>query len=611
MTEKSVTRTEITVLGLLLLLGLVQSLIYQYYYVDDTFITLRYLNNLIDGHGLSFNPGERTEGYSCFAWIVLLAPFARLVKAAGTGFPDTFILARILGIIAGLATLVVLWRMSRCLFGSPNRFWALVPPGWLVLSPPFWVWASSGMETALFAFLITLALHRFIIEDQDANAKPWSAFILILASLTRPEGPLYFIALLFYYLCSNRKFLSDRRFLQWLLLFSIPYAVYFIWRLAYFGQFFPTSVMAKSQTNPVWALQQGIIYLGNFFRMHGGTVLYLPVLIPLFVRESAGTTRVARASLAMAVAGAVLILIAGGDWMFYSRFVIPFLPALIVPTVMGYWLLYRAIRRRSGQQTFLSGRPALTGISAAVMILGSVYLSFSGFRGGGDDTMYDFRRTFSTWISRPHRLGPYLRTAWLTPVKGISFGLARDTTPLVTWVGTANTVADWIETNTDDTALLASTVAGYVPFRTGRPTIDMLGLNDVQIARLFRGGKYDQLVERVFSLKPEIVVLTILPETVRTTAATELTRSRRDSTAIHVSSRSTSCAFESPIIWFLPGTGTIRRRNGPGPGQLTVGRGEGRCVARGPADGPFPPLTPVPPCYSGSNRPTPPSPPGS
>ena len=142
--------------------------------VDDAGITFRFARNLAAGHGLCFNPGERIEGYSCFAWIVLLAPAAAVLKAIGAGFPDTFFLARILGILAGLFTLVVLQRISAGVLGPRNGLWTLAPSAWLALSPPFWVWASSGMETPLFALLVTSALHRFILEGNNPSARPWS-----------------------------------------------------------------------------------------------------------------------------------------------------------------------------------------------------------------------------------------------------------------------------------------------------------------------------------------------------------------------------------------------------------------------------------------------------
>ncbi|MDP6931537.1 MAG: hypothetical protein QGG40_01415, partial [Myxococcota bacterium] len=45
---------------------------------DDTFISLRYARNLVEGHGLVFNPGEPVEGYTNFLWTLLLAFVIRL-----------------------------------------------------------------------------------------------------------------------------------------------------------------------------------------------------------------------------------------------------------------------------------------------------------------------------------------------------------------------------------------------------------------------------------------------------------------------------------------------------------------------------------------------------
>ena len=41
---------------------------------DDTFISLRYAQNLWDGHGLVFNPGDRVEGITNLLWTLLSVP---------------------------------------------------------------------------------------------------------------------------------------------------------------------------------------------------------------------------------------------------------------------------------------------------------------------------------------------------------------------------------------------------------------------------------------------------------------------------------------------------------------------------------------------------------
>ena len=44
-----------------------------WFITDDAFISFRYVRNLLDGHGLVFNPGEYVEGYTNFLWVLELA----------------------------------------------------------------------------------------------------------------------------------------------------------------------------------------------------------------------------------------------------------------------------------------------------------------------------------------------------------------------------------------------------------------------------------------------------------------------------------------------------------------------------------------------------------
>ncbi len=55
----------------LALLGWLASL--SWFLTDDAFISFRYARNLLEGHGLVFNPGEYVEGYSNFLWVLELA----------------------------------------------------------------------------------------------------------------------------------------------------------------------------------------------------------------------------------------------------------------------------------------------------------------------------------------------------------------------------------------------------------------------------------------------------------------------------------------------------------------------------------------------------------
>src|SRR6187455_126606 len=49
---------------------------------DDDFIVYRYARNLVEGHGLVFTDGARVEGFTCPAWMVLVAGALALGVAA-------------------------------------------------------------------------------------------------------------------------------------------------------------------------------------------------------------------------------------------------------------------------------------------------------------------------------------------------------------------------------------------------------------------------------------------------------------------------------------------------------------------------------------------------
>ena len=46
----------------------VHSLIIQPWMLDDAFISFRYAENWVSGHGPVYNAGERVEGYTNFLW---------------------------------------------------------------------------------------------------------------------------------------------------------------------------------------------------------------------------------------------------------------------------------------------------------------------------------------------------------------------------------------------------------------------------------------------------------------------------------------------------------------------------------------------------------------
>jgi hypothetical protein len=109
----------------LLVLFVWNSLYYSPWTVDDAYISLRYAQNLLDGQGLVYNPGERVEGFSNFSWVILAASIMRL------GLPIVTSL-KFVGLLCGVTTILMAALLVRRLVGTADRTLActLTAPAW-------------------------------------------------------------------------------------------------------------------------------------------------------------------------------------------------------------------------------------------------------------------------------------------------------------------------------------------------------------------------------------------------------------------------------------------------------------------------------------------------
>jgi hypothetical protein len=130
--------------------------------VDDAFIGLVYLRNLLEGHGFVFHPGSPpVEGITNIGWILALAPAAAFVGPVAA--------AKLMGAVLLFLGLLFTGYVGREL---GRRFEALPHADTLMLAPPLLLAASfeflffplAGMETALLACLlltmVAVALHK-------------------------------------------------------------------------------------------------------------------------------------------------------------------------------------------------------------------------------------------------------------------------------------------------------------------------------------------------------------------------------------------------------------------------------------------------------------------
>ncbi len=218
----------------------------SWFLTDDAFISFRYVRNLLEGHGLVFNPGERVEGYSNFLWVLELAAIWRALGAAPEDAAPWLSVAFTAGTVGALA-----WWVYR-LPSLRNR--GLV--GWMALglvcsSATFAVWTSGGgLETRQFTFFIVVAVVCLSLYRDRRAGLLAASFSLAGAALTRPEGPLIAVCC-FGWFAAQRMVDAKGMRVSWRELtylaapFVIVVAAHFLFRFAYYGEWLPNTYYAK------------------------------------------------------------------------------------------------------------------------------------------------------------------------------------------------------------------------------------------------------------------------------------------------------------------------------------------------------------------------------
>ena len=107
--------------------------------IDDAFIFYRYARHLAEGHGLGFNIGERVEGFTSCLWTLLVAAG---VAAGG----NAVAVGHWLGVASGVLLIVLTYRYASAGLLAGERVIAALSTWLLVMTLPFAVWATSGLE---------------------------------------------------------------------------------------------------------------------------------------------------------------------------------------------------------------------------------------------------------------------------------------------------------------------------------------------------------------------------------------------------------------------------------------------------------------------------------
>lgn len=438
-------------LGLMFLVTLVtfSGTLWPSWISDDAFISFRYAQNLVRGHGLVYNIGERVEGYTNFLWTVLAA----LVLALGR---DPVFWSYVAGVILALGILLLTYWLARRLL---EPAWALLAALIVATSQSLLVYTArgAGLETGLFTLLALSSSAWYLSGTSTHRSTVTEAAGLGFAvtTLTRPEGILLMGLTLGHILMSGLQPATTYdslwtthgririsihphmliRHLAFILgAYMVVFVPYFLWRISYYGELLPNTFYAKTGGGVEQALR-GMKYTSKFVLAFGGPLLLL-IFVPLFRQGWAALKGWQGYLLLLVGTYSGYIILVGGDHFPGERFFVPLVPWCALLMTSGLATVYASCQQHPALRQL-----APVGLTLFLLLYPPYALqrsvTFDTVLSGNDE---------SVWIWR--ELG---------------------------W---------WLQEHTAPDASVAALGAGAIAYYSDRTTIDLLGLNERHIARV-------------------------------------------------------------------------------------------------------------------------------
>lgn len=296
--------------------------------VDDGWIYLRIVQNVVAGNGPVFNSGERVETYTGPLWVALLSLLGWLRP---TALPWISVITGIAGTVLGLA-LATAGSVRLCRRAAAGSF--LVPFGSLIFISvaAVWTFASTGLETGITFLWLGGCTAVIAAWARTGHVAGWAALVLGLGPLVRPDLAVVSLVLLLVVIVGGWPAEGWRGGLRILAWAAVVPVVYQLFRMLYFGQVIATTAIAKEGTllRPGW----GWLYLRNFLEPYWLVIplaLVAVMLAVLALRLPDHRWRLAAVALpAGGVLHAAFVVLVGGDYM-HARLLLPGFFAILAP----------------------------------------------------------------------------------------------------------------------------------------------------------------------------------------------------------------------------------------------------------------------------------------
>jgi arabinofuranosyltransferase len=309
-----------------------------YRWVDeDAFINFRLIDNLLAGHGLVFNVGERVEVDSDPLWIFSLTALHEVLPFIALEW-----LSVLLGLVCTAAGFVTGGRGIQQLAHSRGES-TVFPLGLLMVSVVAGVWefATSGLEMSM-VFLWLGSSFLLLVRVEARRRRAWPAAVVMgLGPLIRPElalGSIVFVVVLLVVVVAPGWVRTGRRILRCGLVLAASLALpvaFQLFRMGYYALVVPNTGLAKAGGSAWWS--QGLTYLWNFMAPY---TLWLPLLLaaPFVVLPARAWWRrgdrmgvvLLATPIVVGLADVLYVVHVGGDYM-HARLLLPGFFALCLP----------------------------------------------------------------------------------------------------------------------------------------------------------------------------------------------------------------------------------------------------------------------------------------
>jgi arabinofuranosyltransferase len=315
-------RFNVFVLGLAVALAFclfIVVLIRTAWMCDDAYITLRTVDNLVNGYGLRYNVAERVQTFTHPLWLFVLTPFYFLTR-------EGYYTPLALSLVISLFALIVFVMRA-----AVSLRMAVLGVIILTVSRSFVDYSTSGLENPLSHLLIVAFCAVYLRMDDSPRKLLLLAVSVGLAALNRQDLLLLLLpallAAVWLHIRSGQVRLA--RGAGIVALGLLPLIGWLAFSVFYYGFAFPNTAYAKLNTgiSQLLLIEQGFAYLGNALREDPIT--------PLVIAAALVAALVSRRPRLLSLAAGIVLYVAytvwiGGDFMSGRFLAAPLLVAVVI-----------------------------------------------------------------------------------------------------------------------------------------------------------------------------------------------------------------------------------------------------------------------------------------